>query len=174
VQVGLRPYQETVKTAQGDWIRVRVGPFSTRQDAERAQQDLKRVGVTAAIIALSGMTAGDIPPLTSWDWFILTVAFISTGLGIWRGLIRTVFGLAAWILGLIGAPLLGMMIGERFGISGVPMWVLYVLAFLVTFIVVRVVGLLFLKGARSVGLAWHRPGARRRVGGGAGRWSFWW
>ena len=84
------------------------------------------------------MTAGDIPPLTSWDWFILTVAFISTGLGIWRGLIRTVFGLAAWILGLIGAPLLGMMIGERFGISGVPMWVLYVLAFLVTFIVVGV------------------------------------
>ncbi len=52
VQVGLRPYQETVKTAQGDWIRVRVGPFASRQDAERAQQDLKRAGVTAAIIAL--------------------------------------------------------------------------------------------------------------------------
>jgi DedD protein len=51
-QVGLKPYQETVKTAQGDWIRVRVGPFTTRQDAERAQQDLKRAGVTAAIIAL--------------------------------------------------------------------------------------------------------------------------
>ncbi|MEO6270355.1 MAG: SPOR domain-containing protein [Lautropia sp.] len=52
VQAGLRPYQETVKTAQGDWIRVRVGPFSSREDAERAQQDLKRAGVTAAIIAL--------------------------------------------------------------------------------------------------------------------------
>jgi DedD protein len=52
VQAGLRPYQETVKTAQGDWIRVRVGPFTSRQDAERAQQDLKRAGVTAAIIAL--------------------------------------------------------------------------------------------------------------------------
>jgi DedD protein len=52
VQAGLRPYQETVKTAHGDWIRVRVGPFTTRQDAERAQQDLKRAGVTAAIIAL--------------------------------------------------------------------------------------------------------------------------
>jgi DedD protein len=52
VGVGLRPYQETVKTDQGDWIRVRVGPFTTRQDAERAQQDLKRAGVTAAIIAL--------------------------------------------------------------------------------------------------------------------------
>jgi len=51
-QLGLRPYQETVKTTQGDWIRVRIGPFTTRQDAERAQQDLKRAGVTAAIIAL--------------------------------------------------------------------------------------------------------------------------
>ena len=51
-QLGLRPFQETVKTAQGDWIRVRIGPFTTRQDAERAQQDLKRAGVTAAIIAL--------------------------------------------------------------------------------------------------------------------------
>jgi DedD protein len=51
-QAGLRPYQETVKTAQGDWIRVRVGPLPPRQDAERAQQDLKRAGVTAAIIAL--------------------------------------------------------------------------------------------------------------------------
>ena len=51
-QLGLRPYQETVKTPQGDWIRVRIGPFTTRQDAERAQQDLKRAGVTAAIIAL--------------------------------------------------------------------------------------------------------------------------
>jgi uncharacterized membrane protein required for colicin V production len=99
------------------------------------------------------MAAGLIPPLTSWDWFILTVAFISTGLGVWRGLIRTVFGLLAWILGLVGAPLIGMVIGQRFGISGVPMWVLYVLAFLVTFVVVRVVGSLFLRGARSVGLA---------------------
>lgn len=99
------------------------------------------------------MSPGVIPPLTSWDWFILTVALISTGLGVWRGLIRTVFGLAAWILGLIGAPLIGMLIGERFGLSGVPMWVLYVIAFLATFIVVRVVGVLFLKGARSVGLA---------------------
>jgi membrane protein required for colicin V production len=100
------------------------------------------------------MTAGVIPPLTSWDWFIITVACISTGLGVWRGLIRTVFGLAAWILGLVGAPLVGIVIGERLGISsGIPMWVMYVIAFLATFIVVRLVGALFLKGARSVGLA---------------------
>ena len=99
------------------------------------------------------MIDGVLPPLTSWDWFILTVALISTALGIWRGMVRTIFGLAAWILGLLGAPLLGLTIGERFGITAVPTWVLYVLAFLVTFIVVRIVGALFVKGVRSVGLA---------------------
>ncbi|MBA3478007.1 MAG: CvpA family protein [Lautropia sp.] len=99
------------------------------------------------------MPDGLIPSLTSWDWFILTVAFVSTGLGIWRGMIRTVFGLAAWILGIIGAPLVGMVIGQQFGISGVPMWVLYIVAFLLTFMVVRLIGVVFLKGARSVGLA---------------------
>ena len=90
------------------------------------------------------MAAGVIPTLTSWDWFIITVALISTGLGLWRGMIRTVFGLAAWVLGIIGAPLVGMMIGEQFGISGMPMWVLYIFAFLLTFMLVRLVGVLFL------------------------------
>ena len=99
------------------------------------------------------MTEGVLPPLTSWDWFIITVALVSTGLGIWRGMIRTVFGLAAWVLGIVGAPLGGMLIAREFGITGLPVWVLYVAAFLATFIVVRLAGTLFLKGARSVGLA---------------------
>ena len=99
------------------------------------------------------MSQGLIPLLTSWDWFILTVAAVSTGLGVWRGMIRTVFGLAAWVLGIIGAPLVGLLIGQQFGIGGVPMWVLYIVAFLLTFMIVRLIGVLFLKGARSVGLA---------------------
>lgn len=99
------------------------------------------------------MPDGLIPPLTSWDWFVITVALVSTGLGVWRGMIRTVFGLAAWILGIVCAPLVGMVIGQQFGISAIPMWVLYILAFLLTFILVRLIGVLFLKGARSVGLA---------------------
>ena len=91
--------------------------------------------------------------LTGWDWFIVTVALISTALGIWRGMIRTVFGLAAWVLGVVGAPLLGMLIASEFGITGVPIWVLYIVAFLLTFMAVRLAGALFLRGARSVGLA---------------------
>ena len=49
--------------------------------------------------------------------------------------------------------MLGLTIGERFGITEVPVWVLYVVAFLLTFVAVRIVGALFVKGVRSVGLA---------------------
>ena len=51
-KAGFNAYQETVKTSNGDWIRVRVGPFASREDAEQAQQGLKRAGVTAALRAL--------------------------------------------------------------------------------------------------------------------------
>ncbi len=99
------------------------------------------------------MTGPILPLLTGWDWFVITVAVVSTGLGVWRGMVRTVFGLAAWVLGVLGAPLVGVLIGQQFGITGVPAWVLYVLAFLLTFVGVRLAGVLFLKGVRSVGLA---------------------
>ena len=99
------------------------------------------------------MADGVLSALTGWDWFIVTVALVSTGLGLWRGMIRTVFGLAAWVLGVVGAPLVGMIIAQEFQITGVPIWVLYILAFLLVFIVVRLAGALFLKGVRSVGLA---------------------
>ena len=46
-----------------------------------------------------------------------------------------------------------------------PMWVLYIFAFLLTFVVVRLVGVLFLKGAHSVGLA----GVDRMLGAALGR-----
>ncbi|MDO4905944.1 MAG: SPOR domain-containing protein [Lautropia sp.] len=51
-KAGMTAYHETVKTANGDWIRVRIGPFDSREQAEQAQQTLKRAGVTAALIAL--------------------------------------------------------------------------------------------------------------------------
>jgi membrane protein required for colicin V production len=99
------------------------------------------------------MTDEILPALTAWEWFILTVGVVSTGFGIWRGLVRTVFGLAAWALGVLGAPIVGLLLAQQFGIVGVPAWVLYFFAFLLTFVLVRLLGMLFLKGVRSVGLA---------------------
>ncbi|MDO5101455.1 MAG: SPOR domain-containing protein [Lautropia sp.] len=51
-KAGMTAYHETVKTANGDWIRVRIGPFESREEAEKAQKTLKQAGVTAALIAL--------------------------------------------------------------------------------------------------------------------------
>lgn len=51
-KAGFSAYQETVKSGNADWIRVRVGPFGSREDAERAVQALRQAGITAAMIAL--------------------------------------------------------------------------------------------------------------------------
>jgi DedD protein len=48
---GLKAYTEKVKTAQGERIRVRVGPFTSRQQAEQARGQLKLVGIDSALIA---------------------------------------------------------------------------------------------------------------------------
>ena len=98
------------------------------------------------------MADGVLSALTGWDWFIVTSRWGPPARS-WRGMIPHGVRLAAWVLGVVGAPLLGMIIAQEFQITGVPIWVLYILAFLLVFIVVRLAGALFLKGVRSVGLA---------------------
>lgn len=44
-------YTETVKTASGDKLRVRAGPYATRQEAERAQAKLKAAGIQDGVVA---------------------------------------------------------------------------------------------------------------------------
>ncbi len=43
--------------------------------------------------------------VTGWDWFVIAVLAGRCCSACWRGLVRTVFGLAAWVLALIGTPL---------------------------------------------------------------------
>lgn len=44
-------YTETVKTPSGEKLRVRAGPFASRQDAERVQAKLKAAGIADGIVA---------------------------------------------------------------------------------------------------------------------------
>jgi DedD protein len=44
-------YTETVKTPSGDKLRVRAGPFATRQEAERVQAKLKAAGIQDGVVA---------------------------------------------------------------------------------------------------------------------------
>ncbi len=47
---GIESYTEVVKTAKGDVTRVRVGPFATRDAAEKAQQRLKGAGFDGKVV----------------------------------------------------------------------------------------------------------------------------
>ena len=50
-KAGVNAYTETVKTRQGERIRVRAGPFPNREAAEQARTKLKSAGIEAALIA---------------------------------------------------------------------------------------------------------------------------
>ncbi|MEI7445575.1 MAG: SPOR domain-containing protein, partial [Burkholderiales bacterium] len=49
--LGLRAFTEKIKTDAGDRIRVRVGPFPSRDAADQARAKLQAAGVQAALIA---------------------------------------------------------------------------------------------------------------------------
>jgi DedD protein len=46
---GLRAYTAVVKTAKGDVTRVRVGPFGSKEAAQKAADDLKKIGLSGVV-----------------------------------------------------------------------------------------------------------------------------
>lgn len=46
---GIQAYTETVATAQGNQIRVRVGPFPTREAAEQTLEKVKKLGLNGIV-----------------------------------------------------------------------------------------------------------------------------
>ncbi|HEX5806474.1 MAG TPA: SPOR domain-containing protein [Macromonas sp.] len=51
-RAGLKTYTHVAETAQGKRIRVRIGPFENRAQAEKAAQKVKALGLQAAILTL--------------------------------------------------------------------------------------------------------------------------
>jgi DedD protein len=51
-KLGLKTYTQVVDSDAGPRTRVRVGPFATRDEAERAAARIKAAGVAANILAL--------------------------------------------------------------------------------------------------------------------------
>jgi DedD protein len=49
---GLRTYTQVAETKEGKRIRVRVGPFATRADADKAAGKIKTLGLPAAVLTL--------------------------------------------------------------------------------------------------------------------------
>jgi len=51
-RAGIKTYVQTVETKDGKRVRVRVGPFASRAEAERAAQKIKKLDLPAAIMGL--------------------------------------------------------------------------------------------------------------------------
>lgn len=51
-KLGLKTYAQAVDTTDGKRIRVRLGPFSSREEAERASAKLKSAGLPGSILTL--------------------------------------------------------------------------------------------------------------------------
>ena len=51
-RVGVKTYVQVVDTAQGKRTRVRVGPYASRAEAEKAAAALKKAGLSGAILSL--------------------------------------------------------------------------------------------------------------------------
>ncbi|MFN7288176.1 MAG: SPOR domain-containing protein, partial [Burkholderiales bacterium] len=47
---GFKGYSESIDTDRGERIRVRVGPFATREAAEQARLKLKAAGLEAVVV----------------------------------------------------------------------------------------------------------------------------
>ena len=97
---------------------------------------------------------------TGWDWFVFGLFALSVGAGLWKGLVRTVFGLAAWLIALICAPLTVPAVIEATGLHNHP-WVVLFIVFVVLLVTVRMMGSLLARGLGKVGLG----GADRLLGG---------
>ncbi len=89
--------------------------------------------------------------LTGWDYLVLLVLGISTILGLLRGMIRTLFALAGWVVAFIGAPILTPPLLGLTGLD-IPPWVALVVIFFALLLLTRLVGALLARLTSSIGL----------------------
>ena len=94
--------------------------------------------------------------MTTFDWVVVAVIGLSTLLAFFRGVVRELIAVVAWVLGLVGAiaftPVLGAMLPAIPGYPGVP----YLIAFALIVIGALLLGALIAwpltKAVRAAGL----------------------
>jgi membrane protein required for colicin V production len=98
--------------------------------------------------------------MTGLDVAVIVVITLSALLGLWRGVIREVFALAAWVAAVVCMFLFGTQLAQALPLGqftqGVP-WVRtligYALMFVGVFVVLSVAGFLFSKAISAIGLS---------------------
>jgi len=96
---------------------------------------------------------------TGWDVFVAVVFVLSVGIGVVRGLVRTVFALAAWVIALLAVPLSSPWLIRALP-DAVPPPLAWIVVFLVLFVAVRMLGGLAARALHGAGLG----GADRLLG----------
>ena len=51
-RLGIKTYTQEVKTPQGTRIRVRMGPYANRAEAEKVLSSLRKAGLSGAVLTL--------------------------------------------------------------------------------------------------------------------------
>ncbi|HYF60409.1 MAG TPA: CvpA family protein [Burkholderiaceae bacterium] len=97
--------------------------------------------------------------LNGWDAFVVVAFLLSVITGVVRGMVRTVFALAAWVVALLGVPFASPWLLQALD-GGVPPPVVWIVVFLLLFVAVRLLGGLAARALHGVGLG----GADRLLG----------
>ena len=103
---------------------------------------------------------GLLAQLTGWDYLVLLVALLSIGIGMLRGMARTVADLASWLVAFLAAPVVGTLVAPLLGLQEYRPLVI-TLGFVAVFMLVRLLGVALARGLSAMGLA----GADRALGG---------
>jgi len=98
--------------------------------------------------------------MTGFDVAVIVVVALSALLGLWRGVIREVFALAAWVAALVCMFLLGEQLGHALPLEtitrGAP-WLRsligYALTFVGVFVLISVIGYVFSRLVKAIGLS---------------------
>ena len=73
-------------------------------------------------------------------------------MGLWRGFVRTAFGLAAWVLAFLFPAPVSALVAPWVASFSMPTLVLQVIVFLVLFVLCRFVGAMVSRAMRAIGL----------------------
>ena len=95
--------------------------------------------------------------MTAFDVVVIVVVLLSALIGLWRGVIREVFALAAWIAAIVCMFLFGDALAKMLPFAQDTPWLRtlagYALVFIGVFVVLSVAGFLFSKVVNAIGLS---------------------
>ena len=95
--------------------------------------------------------------MTAFDYVMLAIIVLSAALGLWRGVIREVFALGAWIVAIVCMFMFGQIVANALPMAGQAAWLKslagYALVFVGVFVTLSIIGFLFSKLINAVGLS---------------------